>query len=173
MNDKVFYVGIEPYTVGDASYVGEFGHIAQGTTIGKYCSIANLCSIGVQPHFITGFTSFPFRQRQGKPGEFDVPTKIGNDVWIGANSVVLAGVEIGHGAVIGAGSVVTRSIPPYAVAYGNPARVKRYRFAPEVVEALLELRWWDMQLKDILRLPMGDDIGAAIAAMRAARAEAA
>ena len=68
---------------------------------------------------------------------------IKNDVWIGMNSIILSGVTIGNGAVIAAGSVVTKDIPDYAVAAGNPARVIKYRFTQETIDLLLNTKWWE------------------------------
>ena len=68
---------------------------------------------------------------------------VGNDVWIGRESVILPGVHIGDGAIVAACSVVTRDVPPYTLAGGNPAREIRKRFDPELTGLLLELRWWD------------------------------
>lgn len=70
-------------------------------------------------------------------------TNIGNDVYIGANVLVLDGVTIGDGAVVGAGAVVTNDIPPYAVAVGVPAKVIKYRFDEITIKKLLEKKWWD------------------------------
>jgi virginiamycin A acetyltransferase len=132
------YLRLVPSEIGFPVYIGEFSHIAQGTHIGKFCSIANLVTIGAQPHAMDRISSYAFEAPVVRE------THIEHDVWIGAGSVVMAGVRIGTGAVIGAGSMVTRDIPPYAVAYGNPARVRRYRFEPEVVERLLASKWWDL-----------------------------
>lgn len=85
-------------------------------------------------------------------------TRIGNDVWIGCNVVVLAGVSVGDGAVIGAGAVVTKDVPPYAVAVGNPAKVIKYRFRTEIIAGLLETRWWDLPVEEIKKLPLLDPV---------------
>lgn len=68
---------------------------------------------------------------------------IGNDVWIGYEAVVMAGVTIGDGAVIGSRAVVTKDVPPYTIVGGVPARPIRRRFPEEMVLALLEIKWWD------------------------------
>ena len=78
-----------------------------------------------------------------------VRTRVGNDVWSGHNVNVLAGVSIGDGAVLGAGAVVTRDVPPYAVVGGAPAQVIRYRFPEAIVERLLAVRWWDFELPQL------------------------
>ena len=81
---------------------------------------------------------------------FDEPLTIGNDVWIAANVCVLRGLTVGDGAVIGAGSVVTKDIPPYAIVVGNPAHVVKYRFAEEVIPRVIALKWWDWPY-DVIR----------------------
>jgi len=68
---------------------------------------------------------------------------IGNDVWIGTGAQILLGVKIGDGAIVAAGSVVTKDVPPYTVVGGVPAKVIKRRFSDEVIEALLELKWWE------------------------------
>ena len=77
---------------------------------------------------------------------------IGHDVWIGLGATVLSGVSVGHGAVIGAGSVVSKWVPPYAVVAGNPAQVVRYRFDAETRRRLLALCWWDWEDEEIQAL---------------------
>ena len=69
--------------------------------------------------------------------------RIGHDVWIGRSAIVLAGVTVGDGSVIGAGSVVTKDVPPYAIVAGNPARLIRYRFDENVIQKLKEINWWN------------------------------
>tara|TARA_B110001452_G_scaffold96915_1_gene80188 strand:+ start:3253 stop:3738 length:486 start_codon:yes stop_codon:yes gene_type:complete len=68
---------------------------------------------------------------------------IGNDVWIGAKSIILSGLKIGDGAVIAAGSVVSSDIKPYTIVAGNPAREVKKRFSNDVIEKLLTIKWWD------------------------------
>ncbi len=141
--------------VGDHSY-GDFEVVlfsgdASRVTIGKWCSIAS--EVEIMPggnHRIDTVTSYPMYQnlvpdhmpRVGKPwSKGDVV--IGNDVWIGRAAKILGGVTIGDGAVIAAWSVVTKSVPPYAIVAGVPARTVRHRFAEDIVESLLRIRWWD------------------------------
>jgi tetrahydrodipicolinate N-succinyltransferase len=73
-------------------------------------------------------------------------TIIGNDVWIGANVLIRDGVSIGDGAVIAAGAVVTKNIQPYAIVAGVPAKLVRYRFSDEIIQELLDWKWWDLSM---------------------------
>jgi acetyltransferase-like isoleucine patch superfamily enzyme len=148
------WVAVEPYKIGRHTYVSEFSHIAQNTVIGAFCSIGNLCTIGAQKHRLDCLTSFPFEEILVT--QAPQVTVLGSDVWVGSNSVVMAGVLVEHGAVIGAGSVVTKNVPPYAIVVGNPARVLRYRFPPEIIHGLLETKWWDLPAEQIKKLPLAD-----------------
>lgn len=78
--------------------------------------------------------------------------EIGSDVWIGACAIILSGIKIGHGAVVGAGAVVSRDVSPYAVVVGNPARQTGSRFPETVVAALLETHWWTLPREQIVPL---------------------
>jgi acetyltransferase-like isoleucine patch superfamily enzyme len=118
--------------------------------IGRYCSIAAGVTVLLGgEHHTDWVTTYPFSlmfpdaaELQGYPHtKGDV--NIGSDVWLGYDALILSGVTIGHGAVVGARSVVARDVEPYAVVAGNPARVIRHRFTPPVVERLLAARWWD------------------------------
>lgn len=77
------------------------------------------------------------------------PIEIGNDVWIGAQCVILSGAKIGNGAIIAANSVVNDEIPPYAIAGGSPAKVIKYRFDQETITLLQEINWWDWPIEKI------------------------
>lgn len=77
------------------------------------------------------------------------PIVIGNDVWIGANAVILPGVNIGDGAVIAAGAVVTKDVEPYAIVGGVPAKLIRYRFSNDIIKKLLQIKWWNWTEEEI------------------------
>jgi hypothetical protein len=140
--------------LGDYSYVVNDSDIAY-TTIGKFTSIAAMTRInpGNHPMERASQSHFSYRASAYFEGERDEEAffawrraqhvTIGHDVWIGHAAIVLPGRTIGNGAVIGAGSVVTKDIPAYAVAVGNPARVVRKRFADDIAARLERLSWWD------------------------------
>ncbi|PTD94248.1 hypothetical protein C9439_03990 [archaeon SCG-AAA382B04] len=76
---------------------------------------------------------------------------IGCDVWVGADSTILGGVNVGHGAIIGADSVVTKDVEPYSIVAGNPAKHIKYRFSEKIRNQLLELKWWEWDEEKIER----------------------
>jgi virginiamycin A acetyltransferase len=125
------------------------------TKIGRYCSIAGGVRIINHNHPLSfkGTSGLFFNPALGLCDRWLVdhnPLEIGNDVWIGANAVIMPEVSsIGDGAVIGAGAVVHRDVPPYAVVLGNPARVVKYRFSEDVIARLLEEKWWEKDLHEI------------------------
>jgi virginiamycin A acetyltransferase len=79
------------------------------------------------------------------------PVRIGNNVWVGDNTTILSGVTIGDGCVIGAGAVVNNDVPPCSICGGVPAKVIKYRFSKKVIDAFLELKWWDWSEAKIAR----------------------
>lgn len=110
------------------------------SSIGRYCSI-NENAVIVEGHAIDAVSTFPFSN--GILSEENDLVTIGNDVWIGENTVITMGVKIGDGAVIGAGSVVTHDVMPYSVVGGVPAREIKKRFSNEEIEKLLRIAWWN------------------------------
>jgi len=136
---------------GTYSYIGDYT-IVITTQVGKYTSISWGVTLGPEEHNYSLVTnhSFLYSTKTFKISEkihyspFKKKCTIGNDVWIGCNSTILRGVAIGDGAVIGANSLVTKDIPPYAIAVGSPANVIKYRFDGETINRLLKLKWWDL-----------------------------
>jgi phosphonate metabolism protein (transferase hexapeptide repeat family) len=140
-------------TFGDYSYVVQDSQIIYAE-IGKFCSIASHTRVNPGNHPLervalshVTYRASAYGLGSDEPGFFEWRRShrvtLGHDVWLGHGVIVLPGVAIGTGAAIGAGAVVTKDIPPFAVAVGNPARVIRFRFAEEVRTALLRIRWWD------------------------------
>ena len=145
--------------IGRYSYI--YGSSAVETEIGSFCSIAAGTSIGGGSHPTDWVSSSPvfYKGRNVLKTNFSQNyyeeykrTIIGNDVWIGSNCRIKGGVTIGHGAVVGMGSVVTKDIPPYEIWAGNPAKLIRKRFDDETIEKLLATKWWELpdeKLKEI------------------------
>lgn len=142
------HASISNCEIGKYTSVGRFSKL-RDASIGKFCSISWDATIGAVSHPYNHITTHAFPYNC----EFDLcdvnkhyenkKIIIGNDVWIGANSVVLPGVKIGDGAVIGAGAVVTHDIEPYAIVIGVPAKKIKYRFSPEIIAELCRLEWWN------------------------------
>jgi acetyltransferase-like isoleucine patch superfamily enzyme len=135
-------------------------NMAPGVVIGRYCSIAVTAYAFTRNHPMDLRSSHAvfFNPLLGFADSEIVPRGrlvVGNDVWIGHNAVVLPSVSsIADGAVVSAGAVVNKNIPPYAVVAGNPCRVVRYRFSDSVISDLLASRWWEQPLGALLpRLP--------------------
>jgi virginiamycin A acetyltransferase len=137
-----------------------FPFIGDRLVIGKFCAIARGVKFIMNGanHRLDGFSTYPF-QIFGNGWESvntrleDFPYKgdtvIGNDVWIGYDSLIMPGVRIGNGAIISSRSVVTGEVPPYSMVGGNPARTIRLRFDDEVIKTLEEIAWWDWPVERI------------------------
>ncbi len=122
--------------------------------IGNFCSIARNLTIQEYFHDYNKLTTyFIGRNIFGNDIKKEIVSKgsviIGNDVWIGVNTTILSGIKIGNGVVIGASSVVTHDIPPYAIVAGNPARIIKYRFNEERIREIEEMKWWDWSIDKI------------------------
>lgn len=140
-------------SIGNHTYINKYCLIDRNTkSIGNFCSIAYGVKIGLGNHPTKWVSSHPFAYDKkygfvsnSKPFEEQTTEKcvIGNDVWIGANAIILAGVHVGDGAIIGANSLVTIDVAPYSIVAGTPAKHMRYRFDETMFLRLLELKWWD------------------------------
>lgn len=135
----------EPCKIGSNNYFAPYT-LAYNARIGNYCSIGPGCKIGLAEHDITAISTKSNINNGGgemKLFDFNNPSIIENDVWLGANVVVKQGIKVGTGAVIGANSVVISDIPPYAVAVGTPAKVKKYRFDNSKINEILKSKWFE------------------------------
>ena len=155
-------------------------------TIGKFCSIAAGVKFIMGPanHRISSVTTYHFQVFGGLWSQrtplhlSQLPRKgdtiVGNDVWIGRESVILPGVRIGDGAIVAACSVVTKDVAPYAVVGGNPARCVRKRFSDDLIGLLLRLKWWDAEpdaLAELLPLLCDPDLSSVQRQLEARLAE--
>ena len=145
-------------SMGYASYVSDHSFI-KNTVIGRYTCIANevmtvagnhpLSFASVHPAFYSTTQKLSY-VKQNKFDDFHyldsqqkISVVIGNDVWIGARATILEGITIGDGAIVAAGAIVTKDVPPYAIVGGVPARIIKYRFDEETIQKLLKLKWWE------------------------------
>ena len=129
--------------------------------IGKFCMIASNVTFIMNGanHLTDAISTFPFaifggdwaNAMDGKTYPNKGNTTIGNDVWIGYNATIMAGVTIGNGAIIATNSVVTKDVEPYTIVGGNPAKVIKKRFSEERIEQLLEMAWWNWEIEKITK----------------------
>ena len=121
--------------------------------IGNYCSIAP--GVIIQEYFhdserlSTYFVNKNVLRNELEETISKGPIAIGHDVWIGANAIILSGVKVGNGAIIGAGSVVTKDVPEFAIVGGNPAKFIRMRFTENEIQAINELQWWNWSEEEV------------------------
>lgn len=127
--------------------------------IGRYCSIGFESIIGLGTHPTRYLSTHPAFYSAAKQSGVSFATEssyteyqsieIGSDVWIGARAIVLGGISIGDGAIVAAGAVVTKDVPPYAIVGGVPARLLRYRFPEDVIQELLDWKWWNSSMENV------------------------
>jgi virginiamycin A acetyltransferase len=153
---------IYPFSRVTNSSISHYTYISYNCTInncelGKFCSISSGVKIGLGKHPVNFISTSPVFYSPKNPLKIVLSKVfkfienerviIGNDVWIGANVTILDGLKIGHGAIIGANSVLTKNVEPYAIVGGVPAKLIRNRFSQNAIVKLLELRWWDMPIR--------------------------
>lgn len=154
--------------IGKYTYINN-NSIIQNANIGNYCSIAHDTLIGLGAHPLNLLsTSNIFYKKENPFGIQLIPKDyqfqeyrrihIENDVWIGAKSIIMDGVHIGNGAVVAAGAVVTKDVPPYAIVAGVPAKIIKFRFKEEQYTQYLASHWWELQPQQIFEKYYKDDI---------------
>lgn len=170
---------VYPFTIVINSAIHDFSYVSYNCTInncviGKFCSIAKGVKIGLGKHPINFISTSPLFYSPNNPLKTVLSKKlmfednksivIGNDVWIGANVIVLDGVTIGNGAIIGANSVVNKDVLPYSIVGGVPAKEIKKRFSDEIIEKIQNSEWWQMpfhffkqdEVKDFFSKPVDD-----------------
>lgn len=161
--------------IGDYTYYDDFEDVAKFENnvrylfefsrdkliIGKFCQIASGVTFIMNGgnHLVESLSSYPFsifggaweEAMDGKEYPFKGDTIVGNDVWLGYNATILAGVKIGDGVIVAANSTVTKDIEPYSIVGGNPAKLIRKRFDENTTAKLLALKWWDWDIDRITK----------------------
>lgn len=155
---KQYGVSVGDYSYGPILYRGR---LPRGTVVGNWCSVGRDLMVRRRDHPIERVTQHPFFY-SGKlgwvetdtiPREDQNPLTIGHDVWIGDRVTILSGCRsIGNGAVLAAGAVVTKDVPPYAIVGGVPAKLLKYRFEPDVQALLEQSRWWELDVATLARV---------------------
>ena len=162
IGDYTYYDDPEDSENFERNVLYHFPFIGDKLIIGKFCAIAKNVKFIMNGanHKISGFSTYPFyifgngwERVTPEPSElpFKGDTVIGNDVWIGYETVIMPGVKIGDGAIVAAKSVVTKDVKPYTIVGGNPAQVIRQRFSDEIINVLLEIAWWNWEIEKITR----------------------
>ena len=161
VGDYTYYDDFEDVHNFEKNVKYHFGFTGDKLIIGKFCMIASDVKFIMNGanHLSDSVSSYPFaifgngweRAMEGRsyPNKGDLV--IGNDVWIGYNATLMAGITVHEGAIIAANSTVTKDVEPYAIVGGNPASVIRKRFSVEKIRELLSIKWWDWDIEKITR----------------------
>lgn len=162
IGDYTYYDNIEDSENFERNVLYHYPFIGDKLIIGKFCALATGVKFIMNGanHKMSGFSTYPFQifgngWEKVMPQLNELPYKgdtiVGNDVWIGYESVIMPGVKIGDGSIIAAKSVVVSNVPPYTIVGGNPAKLIKQRFTGEIVNALLEISWWNWKIEKISR----------------------
>ena len=161
VGDYTYYDDFENVDNFERNVKYHFDFVDDKLIIGKFCMIASDVKFIMNGanHLTDAITSYPFaifghgweNAMDGKtyPKKGDI--HIGNDVWIGYNATIMAGVTVGDGAIIATNATVTKDVAPYSIVGGNPAQEIRKRFPDKVIEKLLEMKWWNWDIEKITR----------------------
>jgi virginiamycin A acetyltransferase len=162
IGDYTYYDDPEDSEDFERNVLYHFSFIGDRLIIGKFCALARNVKFIMNGanHKLDGFSTYPFYifgngWEKVVPKTEELPYKgdtvIGNDVWIGYETVIMPGVQVGDGAIIAAKSVVVGDVPPYTIFGGNPAKCIRQRFDDQVIQSLLEIAWWNWDMEKITR----------------------
>lgn len=159
VGDYTYYDDFEDVHNFEKNVKYHFEFTGDKLQIGKFCMIASGVTFIMNGanHLTDAISAYPFavfgngweHAMEGKHYPLKGDTVIGNDVWIGYNATIMAGVHIGDGAIIAANTTVVNDVPPYTIVGGNPGREIKKRFPEDVVQKLLELKWWDWDIETI------------------------
>lgn len=156
---RAVYLNCHNIEIGYGTYGGAFDlkKIPLGTKFGRYCLIAkNVYVLNANhPKFYFSLHPLFHNPELGYVKHTQIERNkltVGNDVWVGVNSIILPSVNyIGDGAIIGAGSIVTSDVEPYTIVAGNPATVKSKRFSPETIKKLQDSKWWELGKDELIK----------------------
>ncbi|PZU96768.1 MAG: Vat family streptogramin A O-acetyltransferase [Pseudanabaena sp.] len=162
IGDYTYYDDPEDSENFERNVLYHFPFIGDQLIIGKFCALARGVKFIMNGanHQLDGFSTYPFyifgngwekAEPQAEKLPYKGNTVIGNDVWVGYETVFMPGVQVGDGAIIAAKSVVVGDIPPYTIFGGNPAKCIRQRFDSKTIQSLLEIAWWDWEIAKITR----------------------
>jgi acetyltransferase-like isoleucine patch superfamily enzyme len=153
------YTGVNESTYIGRATVGAFCALGARTAVNPFNHPTDWLSIHefqYHPNSYDWIPEYKAMERLSRTPEMLPTASIGNDVWTGHNVNILSGVSVGHGAVIAAGAVVTKDVPPYAIMAGVPAVILRLRFSEKIIERLVRSAWWDLELSQLSGLPFND-----------------
>jgi acetyltransferase-like isoleucine patch superfamily enzyme len=153
------YFGMNENAFIARAVVGAFCAIGARTAINPFNHPVDWLSVHefqYHPHSFDWVPEYRAIERLERTSDMFEQVTVGNDVWTGHNVNIMPGVSVGDGAVIGAGAVVTKNVPAFAIVAGVPAQIRRMRFSDAVIERLLRLKWWDLELSELSGLPFRD-----------------